>query len=113
MARYARRADIKDLSEMYKLSLVDSLCNEKDLLVPHALDGQLVNLTKQQFRCFKLLLQGCTAKEIAEGMNLSYRTIQHYTGSIYERLGLGSSREFIQSLCISCKIRKAFNFLDI
>ena len=64
-------------------------------LIPHALDNQSIRLTKQHSRCFRLLLQGYTAKEIADRMNLSYRTIQHYSLSICQQLGLSTSREFI------------------
>ena len=83
------------------LSLLQScLLNEdpntdRNLYIPHAFDNQMIKLTQQQARCFYLLLQGRTAKDIANEMNLSYRTIQHYTVSIYERLGLESSREMI------------------
>jgi DNA-binding CsgD family transcriptional regulator len=66
-----------------------------ELVFPHALDNRLVKLTQQQASCFQWLLQGYTAKEIAQRMNLSYRTIQHYTAYIYERLGLENSRELI------------------
>jgi DNA-binding CsgD family transcriptional regulator len=66
-----------------------------ELFIPHALDNRLVKLTLQQANCFQLLLQGLTAKDIAQRMNLSYRTIQHYTAYIYERLGLENSRELI------------------
>jgi DNA-binding CsgD family transcriptional regulator len=87
---------VDEISVLLQSCLVDEEpCHDKDLLIPHALDNQLVKLTEQQGRCFQLLLQGRTAKDIAQAMNLSYRTIQHYTASIYERLGLESSRELI------------------
>ena len=67
----------------------------EDLCLPHALDNQLVKLTRQQSYCFLLLIRGYTAKQIAQTMKLSYRTIQHYTAAVYERLGFQNSRTLI------------------
>lgn len=86
---------LEDFSEVLQSYLVRDELQPNALVIPHALDHQWVKLTPQQVNCFQLLLQGYTAKEIAFRMNLSYRTIQHYTATIYERLGLESSRELI------------------
>ena len=76
--------------------LVSSVVGEiEDLCLPHALDNQLVKLTRQQSYCFLLLIRGYTAKQIAQTMKLSYRTIQHYTAAVYERLGFQNSRMLI------------------
>ncbi len=85
-----------DISEVLQSCLVrEEPQSSNELLIPHAFDNQLIQLTQQQANCFQLILQGYTAKEIAERMNLSYRTIQHYTAAVYERLGLENSRELI------------------
>jgi DNA-binding CsgD family transcriptional regulator len=87
---------LDDISDVLKSCLVtEGSQASNELVIPHALDNQLVKLTQQQASCFQLLLQGYSAKEIAQRMNLSYRTIQHYTANIYERLGLENSRELI------------------
>lgn len=84
------------LSALLQSYLVDEEPRDNTQLhLPHALDNQLVNLTPQQARCFQLILQGSSAKEIAQLLNLSYRTIQHYTACIYEKLGLNNRYELI------------------
>jgi shikimate kinase len=45
--------------------------------------------------CLKLLVQGKTAKEIAQDMHISYRTVEDYIAKTIELLGCTSSKELI------------------
>jgi DNA-binding CsgD family transcriptional regulator len=53
------------------------------------------NLSPQQEKCFQLILQGFRSKEIAEQMQLSHRTIEHYIAAIKVKLQCRSLRELI------------------
>lgn len=53
------------------------------------------NLSPQQEKCFQLLLKGFNSEEIAEQMQLSRRTIEHYTAHIKVKLNCKSMRELI------------------
>ncbi len=54
-----------------------------------------VHLTPQQAKCFKLLAQGKSAKEIAQVMNISYRTVEGNLAKTMELLGCASSKELV------------------
>ena len=53
------------------------------------------NLSPQQEKCFQLILQGFRSREIAEQMQLSHRTIEHYIAHIKLKLKCRSMRELI------------------
>jgi len=53
------------------------------------------NLSPQQEKCFQLLLQGLRSREIAEQMQLSCRTIEHYISTIKVKLKCKDLRELI------------------
>lgn len=57
-----------------------------------------VYLSKQQLICAKLLLKGMTAKEIANYLNLSPRTIESYIDVIKNKLGCHNKTELILKL---------------
>lgn len=54
-----------------------------------------VSLSKQQTRCLLLLMQGFTATETANQMNLSHRTINHYLENLRDKLGCRNGKELI------------------
>jgi shikimate kinase len=54
-----------------------------------------VHLTPQQARCLKFLAQGKSAKEIAQVMNISYRTVEGNLAKTMELLGCASSKELV------------------
>ncbi|MDF1685075.1 MAG: helix-turn-helix transcriptional regulator [Legionellaceae bacterium] len=56
-----------------------------------------VHLPAQQNLCFKYLMEGKSAKEIARAMGLSPRTVEYYLSIIRQQLGCRSSRELILS----------------
>ena len=53
------------------------------------------NLSPQQEKCFQLLLKGLRSKEIADHMQLSHRTIEHYIAAIKLKLKCKNMRELI------------------
>ncbi|MDX1959687.1 MAG: HD domain-containing phosphohydrolase [Leptospiraceae bacterium] len=50
----------------------------------------VMGLTSKEIEVIKFLAQGFTNKEIGLQLNLSHRTIQHHTITIYEKLGVNS-----------------------
>lgn len=60
--------------------------------------SNLINipLTKIQSDCLFYLAQGMTCKEIAKAMSLSWRTVQHYTDSLKQKLKCQSKSELIR-----------------
>jgi shikimate kinase len=67
----------------------------KDFAFFHKHTHKLIHLTEQQARCFKLLAQGKSSKEIARDMHLSHRTVDWNFANIMELLGCSSSKELI------------------
>lgn len=67
----------------------------KDLAFFHKQTHKLVHLTEQQARCFQLLSQGKSSKEIARDLHLSHRTVDWNFANIMELLGCSSSKELI------------------
>ena len=85
-----------ELTALFQRYLTDDKpLDNQEVRIPHALDNELVSLSQQQAWCFQLLLEGKAAKVIAQRMNLSHRTIEHYTAHIYKRLGIHNSGELI------------------
>ncbi len=68
---------------------------ENPLKIIHKDINKPIYLSKQQNKCFLLLFEGLTAKEIAHKMNLSFRTVQHYLERIRELLGCKDNKELI------------------
>jgi DNA-binding CsgD family transcriptional regulator len=56
-----------------------------------------IYLSNQQGKCFQLLLQGKSTKEIGLEMKLSYRTVEHYLEEVRKQLGCSTTRELIIS----------------
>lgn len=52
-------------------------------------------LAPQQTKCFQLLVQGYTSKEIAIQLGLSFRTVDHYIARVRKILNCRSSKELI------------------
>ena len=90
--------------EEHVLSIVNSLSIEtspnilldkKDFIIFHKTLHIPIHLSEQQALCVKLLSDGKTAKEIAQEMNISYRTVEGYIAKIAELLGCDSSKDLI------------------
>jgi len=54
------------------------------------------NLTITEIRVLKLLSDNKTSKEIADELNISYRTVQNHRGNICEKLGLKGANRLLQ-----------------
>lgn len=57
-----------------------------------------IQLTERQHQCAELLLQGKTAREIAELMGLSRRTIEYYLCNIKSKLECKNKVELILAI---------------
>lgn len=86
--KHANLADLIPESPEIKLG-------KKDLVLHHYTTHQPVHLSKQQAICVKLLSQGKSAKEIAQELDISYRTVEGYLAKVMELLGCASSKELI------------------
>lgn len=71
--------------------------NNKQPRLLHKETKKLIILSLQQKKCFELLLQGHSAKEIGSTMALSHRTIEHYIERIRVLLGCRNTKELIVS----------------
>jgi DNA-binding NarL/FixJ family response regulator len=54
------------------------------------IEEKLAVLTPQERRIFTLILHGLSAKRIAAELQISSRTVERHTGSIYDKLGVRS-----------------------
>lgn len=52
-------------------------------------------LPAQQEKCVKLLVEGLSAKQISDRLNLSRRTVENYLAKIRQQLGFRNSKEII------------------
>ena len=57
--------------------------------------GDLDSLSKRELQVLRFLAQGLLAKQIADDLNLSVKTINTYSSRILEKLGLSSTPEMI------------------
>lgn len=70
--------------------------NDK-VIITHKDSNQPISLAPQQEKCFFLLLQGYSSKEIAKQINLSFRTVEHYIARLRVILGCRNTKELIFS----------------
>jgi len=63
--------------------------------IMHAETQKSIYLSHQQNICLSLLFKGLTAKQIADKMALSFRTVQHYLERIRKTLGCKTTKELI------------------
>lgn len=87
---------ISQMHEIYKR--IDSSCIKQ--LFPKKIHinkpiSQSVHLSPREMSCIKYLLKGKTAKEIANHLNLSYRTIEYYLENIRSKTGCRNKYELI------------------
>lgn len=67
----------------------------KEITLKNANNSAPIHLSQQQSKCLIYLFQGMSTKQIANKMNLSARTIEHYLARIRNILGCHSSKELI------------------
>lgn len=66
----------------------------KDKL-PNKISADMLTLSPKRLECFMLLIKGHSAKEIAQQLNISYRTVEHHITTIRQLLGYRNSKELI------------------
>lgn len=69
--------------------------DKKFVPIIHKDSGKPIKLSLQQYRCLSFVLRGCSAKEVAREMALSYRTVEHYIVAIRKLLSCDNTRELI------------------
>lgn len=69
--------------------------NIEPLPLTHKNTNLFINLSPQRAQCLEYLIQGKSSKEIADIMQLSSRTVDHYLGILRKELGCRTSRELI------------------
>jgi shikimate kinase len=69
--------------------------DELDLVHLHRITHKPVKLSEQQAVVLKLLAHGKSAKEIAQDLDISYRTVEGHLANIKEILGCSSSMDLI------------------
>lgn len=62
-----------------------------------------VELTERQLQCAEYLLQGKTAREIAELLGLSRRTVEYYLSNIKSKLECKNKAEMILKISLLLK----------
>lgn len=72
------------------------LLNASSVNIPSKLSQ--VYLSKQQRECAKLLLKGFSSKQIAKGLNLSYRTVEAYVNHLKNKLSCQNKTELVLKL---------------
>lgn len=86
---------VKAVTGDSKNPIKESTLDAKKLIIFHKISHTPVHLSGKQADCLVLLADGKTSKEIADKMNLSYRTVEDYIAKITEILGCTSSKELI------------------
>jgi len=52
-------------------------------------------ITIREYDCLKLLAKGLTSKQIAQALDISYRTVESYLGTVKQRLNINYKSELI------------------
>ncbi len=86
--------DKKTTIDISKLTDVSDIIHDK-ILIFNKKSGLPMYLTQQRSRCFLLLAQGNSIKQIAHAMTLTPKTIEHYLEILRKELGCRSSKELI------------------
>lgn len=87
-SNFMREISTKSLDENRRIFKNSTFIIHKDT-------HRAVSLSKQQTRCLLLLMEGYTATETANKMNLSHRTINHYLENLRDKLGCRNGKELI------------------
>lgn len=87
----------ESLSDITKMGLLCSSKSQTQSLEQFsALEAEKIYLTPKETEILKLLIKGMRCPEIAQAMQLSKRTIEHYTVSIKEKFRVSSKHELLE-----------------
>jgi DNA-binding CsgD family transcriptional regulator len=86
------------LNTIFNLAFLNK--NQRSLSCPKRLEYDIYLSTREN-QCARLLMQGYSAKMIAETLRLSYRTVEHYIDNIKDKLGVSTKQELIYRLNLS------------
>ena len=75
--------------------------------VEHSAQQQARNLSLQQQRIIKAIVDGCSNKDIAQEMSLSERTVKYHLTHIYEKLGVSGRMELARHSLKNKVVREA------
>lgn len=75
------------------------------LKIQHWVSKQDIHVPIYLTKCLLLLLQGKTAKQIANKLLLSQRTVEHYTAALKQLLGCRSTKELISIYSYQVNLR--------
>lgn len=59
------------------------------------MDGELVKLSRREVDCMQLLIAGKTAKQIADALYISHRTVEKHIENVKIKTGLANIGELI------------------
>lgn len=82
--------------EQQRISMMPKSFARQEFLTHLGLVSPLKRLTSREISILDLILLGLTAKEIAEQLDLSFRTIEHYIEKMKDKLDCRSKSELIQ-----------------
>ncbi len=66
------------------------------ILLSHPHDAQLIEATEREIEVLKMVAKGLSAKEVAQALNISHRTVEAHRANLMRKLGAKNSAELIR-----------------
>lgn len=98
------KAKIAIFPEKFSIDPLDNLAIDKFLseldrpFILKGSDGNIVQLTKRESECLKIFSSNKTAKEIANIINISPRTVELHLSNIKQKLGINYKNELLKCI---------------
>jgi DNA-binding CsgD family transcriptional regulator len=93
------------LAEKERVCVDDWLCNDLNFSIAHQVDKYSFlaaiygyRFTSRELQCLPLLLNGFSSKQIAEYLNLSFRTVEDYINNIKQKCNTKTKNELLKLL---------------
>lgn len=94
--KYIQDAEVLfERDKIEKVLNANYLLSAKNKLSNNAVQKNISRLSKREYECINLIVQGYTAKESAKILGLSHRTIEEYIIRIKNKLGCSTRHELI------------------